>query len=953
MDYRLLYDAGNGYEDLDLGDEAPAMNYQIANLNELKDRQAAYSQAIKLPKTANNLRVLGFIDSFSVEPDSAYTPGRCKLLCEGARISPVGTVLYIDSIDENIGGFIECQIVSDAVDLFSLLGDVSSEQMGNTAWQDVWISDRILSDNAEEDGAKRWPAVFTQEGQSPANPFPWQQVEVYHLVPCYRFITMIEQLFLMFGYRVESDIFDDPYMKSLYIAASKITEDSDVTAEYTGKRTSVPYPAEDTSIIYRSVELDHVAQVETLGGPVKVSNENPSGPDWNQWRYYAAQPGDYKLEITIRNVGSQPLDSTRRVRVLASATRGVTFNNLGKTQIIWDESTKPNSPVAPGKDWTLEVEAPGLNAGDYIGFEILIYSNKLSSTADSTLIDVTAAVSLIHEDATPGVGSKFDFAQATGFKNYKEMVQTFMQLFCVLVDVIPVASVGYDGIIGTVRMYSFQELYRRRDVGRYVDWSGKLVLDNERNMGFKIANYAQTNIIQLTDNTDDGTHDAGSFSVNNRTLESEKTLFTIAAEAGRDLTYIVGTADPNVTYEERTVAVVPTLDPMIENDDEGETTMTPTYKGCRVHLVRIDEATIYELQIKTGWHASGVLPRQPFPQALTVPMQELVDRYYTPVKRLMGHARTINAYFNLSALDIEQLDLLTPVWIERYGSFFYISKINNFIAGQPTKVELVKMSSSEEPMKYYISLNGRDQDVAMTISGEKGAYRVNYRTNGTLQIATSGAFGGTAIAENGFIELTIDANPTTAPIVGTVSLSVKEDPSVVRKITVTQEGMSIPTDLVIKLTTDGTNLYVTTSRPLKTDEGVVVMTRGSGRMAWYKGLPQRVYHKSKRRWHIPFENFVVDATGKISAPITYSNNYRWRLKEDDRTGKTYVHINKANRSQGFGYRVIGDMDKAVTFAVAVVAGVAQYRQEVSNRCYFESRCHIRNGTLTQEFVVTK
>lgn len=944
MDYRLLYDAGNSYEDLDLGDEAPAMNYQIVNLNELKDRQAAYSQAIKLPKTAHNLRVLGFIDSLAVVADAAYTPNRCELLCEGARISPAGTVLYVDNIDEEPGGYIECQIVSNAVDLFSLLGDVSNEQMGSDAWKGVWTSSQIVSDNAEEDGAKRWPAVFTQQGQSPDNPFPHSQVEVYHLVPCYRFTTMIEQLFRMYGYRVESDIFDDPYMKSLYITASKITKDSDVTAEYTGKRTSVPYPAGGTSIIYLSVDLDHVTQIETLGGLVKVPNENPSGPQWNQWRYYAAQPGDYKLEITINNVGSQPLDGKRRVRVLASATRGGTYNNPGKTMTLMDIDNPSNS-VAPGKDWTLEIEAPGLNTGDYIGFEILIYSNKLNSFNEFTQIDVTAAVSLVHEDATPGVGSKFDFAQATGFKTYKEMVQTFMQLFCVLVDVVPVPGVGYDGIIGTVRMYSFQELYRRRDAGQYMDWSRKLVIDNERNMGFRLANYAQTNIIQLTDNTDDGTHDAGSFVVNNRTLESEKTLFTIAAEAGRNLTYIVGTGG---AYEERAVAVVPTLDPMIETDEEGQTTTTSTYKGCNVHLVRIDEATVLNLRIKTGWHAPGELPSKPFPQALTVSMQEFVDRFYTPVKRLVSNARTISAYFNLSALDIEQLDLFTPVWIERYGCFFYISKINNFIAGQPTKVELVKMSSREDTVKYYITLSGRNQDVEMAIPTGAGKYWVNYRTNGTLRISTSGAFGGTATAKNGSIELNMDSNTTVWPMVGKVTLSVEEDPTVVREITVTQEGMESPTWLAIRLRTDGANLYVATSRPLKTYEDVVILTRGSGRVGYNLGPSYtRRYWKSKYRWHIPLAGFHVSETGEINI----SNRYRWWLK--NKNGKTYVHIRKANRSRNFGYEVTCDMDMAVTFAVAVKTGKGRTAVEVSNRCYFESRCHIRNGVLTQELVVTK
>ena len=944
MRYQLLYDAGNGYEALDLGDEAPAMNYQIANLNELKDRQAAYSQRIKLPKTANNMRILGFLDSLAVVADAAYTPGPCKLLCEGARISPVGAVLYIDGIDEYAGGFIDCQIVSNTVDLFTQLGDVDTEKMGDIVWENVWTSDRILSDNESPDGVRRWPAVFTREGDPQGNSFPQLRVEGFQLVPCYRFSTMIEQLFAMYGYRVESDILDEDYMKSLYITASKITGDSDVTAVFTGERTGVPYPGpEYGNTLMNSVKLASVSQVDMIGGTPIFKSANDPVAKWNEWRYYATQPGDYKLALNIHNSGSQPLDSTRRLHILATLTHAGYNSTDPQTKTIADyDIPARGATVAPGEDWTQEIEAPAMNTGDYINFAILTYGGGAvnGDLSGYTTIDVTATVSLVHEDAAPGIGSKFDYAQATGLKSYKEIVQAFMQLFCVLVEVVPDDTFAADGLIGTVRLYSMQELYRRRDAGRYMDWSRKLILDNERNVGFKLANYAQRNIIQMTDNTDDGTHDAGSFTVNNLTLESEKTLFTIAIEAGRD-----------ATADGRTLAVVPTLESEMETLDN-IVDLVSTYKGCRAHLLRLDDKNTVRLHlaprdvfVKTNasWDY--------FPSAETVRMQELMDRDYTPVRRLMSHARTIRAYFNLSALDIAQLDLFTPVWVEKYGCFFYISKINNFIAGQPTQVELVKMTGSTERRKYYLTLNGRNQDFAITVPASGGTYRIAYKSNGGLFIGTSGAFGGEATVEAGVIKLVIDANSADADKVGTVNVSVFQDRTVRRTITVTQEGLAVdPSKLTISLRTDGTDLYVATSRPLEQGEGVVVITRGSGRMAWNSDGP-RAYHKSKRRWHIPFQNFTVDTSGKIRIPeYPLTNDYRWRMKE--MAAKTYVHIRKANRSRNFGYRVTGDIDKAVTFAVVVVSGKGEDRIEVSNRCYFESRAHVRGGVLTQEFAVT-
>lgn len=169
------------------------------------------------------------------------------------------------------------------------------------------------------------------------------------------------------------------------------------------------------------------------------------------------------------------------------------------------------------------------------------------------------------------------------------------------------------------------------------------------------------------------------------------------------------------------------------------------------------------------------------------------------------------------------------------------------------------------------------------------------------------------------------------------------------------DGQNVPYDIGLQLTTDGTSLYVRTSRPLRNGERISILTRGSGRFSFppNNGF-QRVHRRSYRRWHIPYNNFPVSENGKITIPAPgLTNTYRWRIDTDVRTGLRYLHIVKANRSTGFGYNITGDMDRVVTFAVAVVAGTSFLSKEISNRCYFESRAHVRDGELTQEFVVPK
>lgn len=158
-------------------------------------------------------------------------------------------------------------------------------------------------------------------------------------------------------------------------------------------------------------------------------------------------------------------------------------------------------------------------------------------------------------------------------------------------------------------------------------------------------------------------------------------------------------------------------------------------------------------------------------------------------------------------------------------------------------------------------------------------------------------------------------------------------------------------DLKLSLHTDGEDLYVSTSRPLAKDEYIAILTRGAGRMAWQSDAPGRTrnYHRSTKRWHIPYISVDVGADGKITSPYVYRRpTWRWFLKTDKR-GRKFVHIQKANYSKDFGYKAVEGLDKAVTFAVAVVSQ-GWTPVEISNRCYFESRCQFRNGALEQKFV---
>ncbi len=166
-------------------------------------------------------------------------------------------------------------------------------------------------------------------------------------------------------------------------------------------------------------------------------------------------------------------------------------------------------------------------------------------------------------------------------------------------------------------------------------------------------------------------------------------------------------------------------------------------------------------------------------------------------------------------------------------------------------------------------------------------------------------------------------------------------------------------EITIRLRTDGTNLYVDTSRPLQDDEMAMILTRGSGRVKSVKSGTK--YFRSQNHWHVPrFYLLPHEGTGRR---FRLGNNglleyafyhwYRWGVYTNHK-GVKHVDIIKANHSKLFGYKKVEGMRKAVTFAVAV------YRQQpnkkaiaISNRCYFQNMVTVKNGEMEQQFITTQ
>jgi hypothetical protein len=235
-----------------------------------------------------------------------------------------------------------------------------------------------------------------------------------------------------------------------------------------------------------------------------------------------------------------------------------------------------------------------------------------------------------------------------------------------------------------VSAYSLELLYDNIESGNVKDWSDK-INGKDLSFGFTLKDYAQNNTIALQDSKD-GITDSGEFQIDNDTLKYSKELFKLPVEAGKDITLNSGRGS------QVACAMIPLVELKTVEESEFErgneldyihTITGATFPTVKPHLLELSEQTaevtfvgeLVNLQI-----------------AKHVKAQQIVDTGYSALKdRMLKNARMIEENLYLTPGDIERFDPSVPVYLEKYGYYFYVNKIKNFVAGKPTKVELIKL----------------------------------------------------------------------------------------------------------------------------------------------------------------------------------------------------------------------------------------------------------------------
>lgn len=665
MNYELLMKGIDGKVwSLDLPLDAPAMNYQINSLAELKDRNASYSQRISLPRTTHNEQAFQF--SFVVGSGSyvPYMKFPCQLFYEGALISPAGAVLNIvDVSDTSIG----VQILGATVDLFDTLNNTDAKDPGDGMFLFKWYTDTMGQTERYLSGPKGVKVLYfwlyaTLQKNPNFPPFAMEAIrqvsELDKFYPHLNWYDLVTWIFDRAGYSLETDV--DPVDRAeMFLPCTyPVLADNPKAPRASGVGwIENPVVGTPVGVIWKG------SPGVTLKDP--VAGRLTIGPGSGTFSWMTL----WDTTITFRFSWSN-ISAIQKSSVSVKVTH---YKNDGTSAVVLTRVWSSGSSGSASVDIQME-------AGEHI----LVSGTLAIVTSSGGSFNLRFPVSITAPpvpETSPGdkpqPGLTYDLLASTGFKSLGDIVKAFVQLFGLTVDVNPVTKIA--------RAYSIQEFYNRRSSSGK-NWSDKLIKGKDTKLTFQLSSYAQSNEMKLEDNKDNNVTDSYKFSIPDVNLQPTKLLFQIGFLAGLNQRL----HDADITNKTHTLANYPIWTVNRGRMENGEMTETTWEYNVlsKPMVVHIDKSDYMRPRVRVG----NTLTQVRLYTAYFKNLNYYVPKYYDKlINNILKRPKILQAQILLDSLDIQSLDLFNPIWLEEHGFWFYVSKINNFQAGKIPKVDLMRM----------------------------------------------------------------------------------------------------------------------------------------------------------------------------------------------------------------------------------------------------------------------
>ena len=648
---------------LDLpADSLIALSYAVNTLTDLKSVQGNISNSISLPDTANNRAALGYPEDLNFN-GAALIRNKlpCRYVQNGVEVIPQGNLRIVGASKGNL----KIVISSGNTDFFDLLTGKLRE-LDMHEYDHLWNIGNVMASRLNTTGYL-YPIINYGTLLPDGDHTHSTGVYANEMRPAIFARYLVQKIVASAGYTLNDEpIMADPVTAPIYsnlllpFSSDKFIHPKRYTDQYS--------PAD---IEYRSAGVPQTISTDRFPIPIlfatKVKDHDNlfDGTYWTAPRIMTVDVSVTFSHITVTRSdgGDNSRGATFRIYVRPAGDVNTaviaeharidfkTEDHLGE----WDGITlSATIGVNPGdRIWAAYISS-GHNQP--VGVQIHDGSNfQVKLNADNVLYGEMVQI----EGALPDM-STTDFLKVIQF------------LFCAIIQT--------DNISKTVSIVPFGHIVQNMPYA--LDWSDKITNDGEE-FDVQIGDYCQQNEAkwQHDDTVTPDTYANGSFTLVDKNLNLYQDIYDLPFAASLDVV--------SLAAKYKTIQISKVAD--IYSSNAFETQTQP--RICLLNKINTD-IIYYQTDgnsqtagdnIPLTWFASG----SPIIADLT--LKSIFQNHYRDLVNVLNDQRKLTCYLMLNEIDIQTLDFFKPVYISKYATYFYISKITDFTGVKPCKVELIKL----------------------------------------------------------------------------------------------------------------------------------------------------------------------------------------------------------------------------------------------------------------------
>lgn len=645
-------------QEVDLGEAVVALTKQANDITKPESIQADYSNTITLPDTQKNRAILGFADEVGSETDVPYRVLDAQVIKSGVEVVPYGK-------GELQNGSFEVDIYSGNRNFFDVLGDKSIQELDLSAFNHNWTFANVVA-NA---GNNTWQQGFVYDLYDRGKNLNLQAVDCFDLYPSVFGRAIWEQIFKDAGFTYSG--FTHPMFDKFLVPLSELYTFPD---DY---RKAREFRVTSNAInVHRQTTATEKVKFNFIRNGYSVDSNG--GYDLDNWQYVVDAPCFMTFNTGIKvkvNSTLGFLKAELSVRVNGGKISATSFTNRS--------SADPTDPNGNAEQFmTISTNPYRLNAGDVVEVFVEVERATDAMLADpdfwiyheSTGPDTPFFSATVQPDFPPG--AVIDLAKWLPDISQKDFVKAIHSLFGM--------SFQSELYQDTIRIGQFADVVN--NIPLAIDMSARVHAPEQVRPSFKFGSFAQNNYIlwKEDDTVTEGFND-GAILVNDTTLPAEKDLIKLPFSA-TELSRLAGVlslpmwrakADTSpVEYEK--VKVQPRL--VVQGSDTVSFTIVE---------YAADGVTITNSAPVAGPLAYFVDPLKAYDLSIE---GYIIPTFYTTLLAILDKTKVLPVQMTLSAEFIQNWDQSVPVWVDYWGQYFYINKIEEYIdEASLTNVELIRL----------------------------------------------------------------------------------------------------------------------------------------------------------------------------------------------------------------------------------------------------------------------